>query len=432
MVTGVLYGNLFETAWMKQFILPLTILMIYPMMTTLKVSSIFSHCVPKTQCLIQGINFLFIPFIGFGIGQIFFTENLYYLYGLLLIALLPTSGMTISWTGFSKGNVHAAIKATALGLIVGSLVMPIYTKFFMGTTIALSLGKTFLQIGKVIFIPLLLGFLTQQIILRTKGTAYFERHIKKQFPSLTTLAVVLMIFVAMALKATAIVSNPFSIIFLLLPLLLFYGVTYTFVSFVGKFLLNRENAMALVYSTAVRNLSVALALALTVFETNGTDIALVISVAYIIQVQSAAWYLKLSERIFGPARETLASDVMTKGIFMIEETKSLSDAIALLDKEHIHTVAVVNQENSVKGLLTAQMIVRSLAKKVCVLDTELSYAHLHSAQVTSEKTPISDCQKLFKNNKDHLLLLEDDAGTYTGVLSESDILAYYATKKKKK
>ena len=35
---------------------------------------------------------------------------------LLLAGLVPTSGMTISWTGFAKGNVAAAVKMTVIGL----------------------------------------------------------------------------------------------------------------------------------------------------------------------------------------------------------------------------------------------------------------------------------------------------------------------------
>src|SRR5699024_12706622 len=46
--------------------------------------------------------------------------------GLALSALLPTSGMTISWTVLQKGNVGAAVKLTVFGLILGSLLTPWY------------------------------------------------------------------------------------------------------------------------------------------------------------------------------------------------------------------------------------------------------------------------------------------------------------------
>lgn len=51
---------------------------------------------------------------------------------LLLTALLPTSGMTISWTGFAKGNVPAAVKMTVVGLIAGSLLAQVYLEATAG------------------------------------------------------------------------------------------------------------------------------------------------------------------------------------------------------------------------------------------------------------------------------------------------------------
>jgi hypothetical protein len=35
------------------------------------------------------------------------------------------------------------------------------------------------------------------------------------------------------------------------------------------------------------------------FGAHGTDAALVICFAYIVQVQSAAWYVRLTDRVFG-------------------------------------------------------------------------------------------------------------------------------------
>lgn len=57
-------------------------------------------------------------------------------------------------------------------------------------------------------------------------------------------------------------------------------------------------AKRIVYGTVMRNLSIALAIAMGVFGEQGSEIALVIALAYIIQVQAAAWYVKFTDRIF--------------------------------------------------------------------------------------------------------------------------------------
>jgi predicted Na+-dependent transporter len=48
----------------------------------------------------------------------------------------------------------------------------------------------------------------------------------------------------------------------------------------------------------MRNLSIALGIAVAQF---GPEAALVLALAYIVQVQSAAWYVKATDRVFGPA-----------------------------------------------------------------------------------------------------------------------------------
>jgi predicted Na+-dependent transporter len=58
------------------------------------------------------------------------------------------------------------------------------------------------------------------------------------------------------------------------------------------------DGIALVYGSAMRNLSIALAIAMMVFKESGSEIALIIALAYIIQVQSAVWYLKFIDKIF--------------------------------------------------------------------------------------------------------------------------------------
>jgi arsenite transporter len=302
MVGGLVIGYFFEVGFLKSWILPLTILMIYPMMVTLNIKSVFSRCDYRLQGVTQGINFIAIPVIAFILGKIFFPAAPLTALGLFLVALLPTSGMTISWTGFAKGNVPVAIKMTIIGLVLGALATPFYVQTFMGAVVDVSLGKISQQILTVVFIPLLLGFLTQTLLVRRYGGEHFKTKIKPVFPSLATLAVLGIIFVALALKAKAIIQNPETIFQMILPLLLFYGINFILTTLVGRTFFSSADAIALVYGSVMRNLSVALAIAVIAFGKDGVDIALIIAVAYVVQVQAAAWYLRIANRLFGPVQ----------------------------------------------------------------------------------------------------------------------------------
>ncbi len=299
MVLGFLFGMQSDTAFLKATIVPLTFLMVYPMMVNLQLRKVFDHGGLKVQVITQVINFAVVPFVTFGIAMLFFSDTPYLALGLLLTGLLPTSGMTISWTGMAKGNVEAAVKMTVFGLLLGSLLAPVYIKFLMGTSIDVDMIGIFKQIVIIVLLPLILGNVTQRAIIAKYGMKRYQHEIKQKFPPFSTLGVIGIVFVAMALKAKGILEKPEILIDILIPLILLYLLNFVISIVIGKTFFRRDDAIALLYGTVMRNLSIALAIAMTAFGKEGSDIALVIALGYIIQVQSAAWIVKLTTRIYG-------------------------------------------------------------------------------------------------------------------------------------
>ena len=300
MVLGIVFGYLYNPGFLKSLIMPLTFLMVYPMMVNLQIKKVFSKGDLKVQLVAQIVNFTVIPFLAYGLGKVFFKDSPLIALGLLLAALLPTSGMTISWTGFAKGNINAAIKMTVVGLVIGSLATPLYAKWLMGAVVEIPLLDVFRQIALIVFLPMVAGAITQKLLIQRYGEERYSSDLKKKFPLISTLGVLGIVFVAMALKAKTILSQPFILITLLVPLVILYGSNFILSTLIGKFFFKRGEGIALVYGTVMRNLSIALAIAMTVFGPQGSDIALIIALAYIIQVQAAAWYVKFTDRIFGP------------------------------------------------------------------------------------------------------------------------------------
>ncbi len=301
MILALIYGYLSEVHYLKNLIIPLTFLMVLPMMITLPIRKIFAGGDMKVQLATQFINFAITPFIAFAIGLAFFSDNKYLALGLLLTGLLPTSGMTISWTGMAKGNMAAAIKMTIFGLLIGSLLTPIYIALLMGTAIEIEMLKIIEQIVIIILLPLILGHLIQRTLIARYGMAHYQEKLKKQFPPISTLGVLGIVFVAMALKAKTIFQDPLVLLNIFVPLLLLYISNFTLSTVIGKLFFNRSDAIALLYGSVMRNLSIALAIAMTAFGKEGADIALVISLGYVIQVQMGAWVVKFTDQIYGKA-----------------------------------------------------------------------------------------------------------------------------------
>lgn len=299
MVIGFIVGYFFDVEFLQQLIVPFTFLMIYPMMVVLKLKKVLEGGDMKAQILAQVINFAVIPFVAFGIGTVFFFGKPFMALGLLLAALVPTSGMTISWTGFAKGNLEAAVKMTVVGLILGSLATPFYVQALMGAHISVDIVNVIKQVLFIVFLPMAAGYTTQVFLIKRFGQKTFQDVWGPRFPSLSTLGVLGIVFVAIALKAKAIALSPEVLLSIFLPLVILYGINYIISTIVGKMLLPRGDAIAMLYGTVMRNLSIALAIAMNAFGPSASDAALVIAIAYIIQVQSAAWYVRFTNRFFG-------------------------------------------------------------------------------------------------------------------------------------
>lgn len=299
MLAGFIFGLVFHSEFLKSLIIPFTFLMVYPMMVNLNIKKVFEGGDLKAQVMTQAINFGIVPFLAYFAGVIFFREQPYMALGLLLAGLVPTSGMTISWTGFARGNLEAAVKMTVIGLTLGSLATPFYVQFLMGAEIEIDFFKVMQQIVIIVFIPMAAGFATRQGLIKRYGQKEFKQNIGPKFPALSTLGVVGIVFIAIALKAKSIAEAPGMILYILIPIVLIYGFNFLLSSILGRLFLKRGDAIAMVYGSVMRNLSIALAIAINAFGKEGASAALVVAIAYIVQVQSAAWYVKFTDKIFG-------------------------------------------------------------------------------------------------------------------------------------
>ena len=297
MVFGLIIGYYFDTSFLNNLIIPLTIVMVFPMMVNINIKQLFKRGDKKIIVLSQLINFIIIPLIAYGIGMIFFKNQPYLFVGFMLMAVLPTSGMTISWTGFTKGNINAALKITIIGLMLGALLGPVILRLFFDESISIPAIKIVKQILTVILIPIVLGIGVKFLMIKKIGMGKYNEIWKKRFPLLSSVGVILVVFIAASLKAGAIIQNPMMILLMIVPISLFYVINFALTTTIGHYMCIENNKTALVYGTVMRNLSVALAIAMTAFQDGNATIALIIALSYVFQVQLAAMYVKVFNRV---------------------------------------------------------------------------------------------------------------------------------------
>ena len=293
LLLGFIVGTFVDTSFLKSTILFATIIMIYATMVGFKWKELTHLKEKKILFASIVINFIIIPFIAFLIGKTMLQHHPIMFAGLALSALLPTSGMTISWTAIQKGNMAAAVKLTVFGLVLGSLLTPWYLLAMVGKYVDINVMETFRTILLVVFVPMILGHVTFKWLMRKYTPEQFQKQVKPNFAPLSIWAMLYVVFVSISMRAKMIVSNLQLIVIALAVLLLFYFVNYVISTLVAKQFFNREDGIALVNGTVLRNLSIAIGLAATSF---GAEAALIVTLAFIVQQQSIAYYGKIANQ----------------------------------------------------------------------------------------------------------------------------------------
>lgn len=293
LVAGFITGLYVDTSPLKSYLLPVTMVMIYPMMIGFKLGEIINLAHKKLILVSLGINFLIIPLLAYFLGVLFLLDDPQLFAGLAIASLLPTSNMTIAFTMLGGGNIPAAIKLTVISLIMGSLLAPWYLLVMVGTYIQIDVIATLKTVTLVVFVPLTLGMVTYSLILKKYTQEVFYRVIKPALPGITTWGMVYIIFTGISTNAHTIVSQSGLFLLALLVQALFYTANYLIAITFGRLYFDRENTISLIFSTVLRNLAISIGLAAAAF---GVKAALMVSLAFLFQGQSAAWFIRLNKR----------------------------------------------------------------------------------------------------------------------------------------
>lgn len=276
---------------LRAAIVPVLFVMIYPMMINIDIREILSvrdHAGPVGASLL--VNFGIAPLVAIGLARLFFAGDPAYAIGLYLIALIPTSGMTAAWTGLAGGDLEAALVAIAVNLVVAVFVLPLYLSALLGDAVGFDPNALYRQLAIVVAIPMVAGNVTRRGLLRRYGTDGFRR-LKPTFGGVSSFGVMLIVFIAMAIRSEHILADPVASALTIVPLVLFYAVILAVGSAVGRTLFSSAQSVALVYATSMRNLSIALAIAAAPGFPPAESV-LPIALAYLVQPPLGAVYMQ--------------------------------------------------------------------------------------------------------------------------------------------
>ena len=309
LAAGLFVGQFIGTdtqSRLQAAIIPVLFVMIYPMMINIdlrEVLSVREHAGPVGASLI--VNFGVAPLVAVGLSRLFFAGSPSYAIGLYLIALIPTSGMTAAWTGLAGGDLEAALVAIAVNLVAAVFILPLYLSALIGGDVGFDPNALYRQLAIVVAIPMIAGNVTRRALLNRYGTDGFRR-LKPTFGGVSSFGVMLIVFIAMAIRSESILADPLASAITVVPLVMFYAIILATGAIVGRALLSDSQSVALVYATSMRNLSIALAIAAAPGFPPAESV-LPIALAYLVQPPLGAVYMQYRRDIVEEGRSV--SDV---------------------------------------------------------------------------------------------------------------------------
>ena len=256
-------------------------LMIYPAMTKIELGELKAALKSKKQVgIIVFFNYAVNPFLLFALGYIFFEVILlnlglitpdaarYLWTGLILLGVAPCIAMVLVWTDLAKGNGPLGIVLMAWNSIIQVITTPFYIALLVGAYIAIDIVLIGQSVLLYLGMPLLLGVLTRNYVIKRKGETWLKEKLLPKFGAMQLIALLFTMVVMFSLKGGVILDNPNLIWQMAIPVVLFFFLLYNLVFYTcRRFGYNYEDSSTMGFHCTGRNFELAIAIALTAFAT---------------------------------------------------------------------------------------------------------------------------------------------------------------------
>ncbi|WP_311195315.1 ACR3 family arsenite efflux transporter [Moraxella nasovis] len=211
-------------------------LMIYPMMIQIDWSAIKDvGKKPKGLAMTLAVNWLIKPFTMALVGWLFFRllfadwvdaqTAQEYIAGMILLGVAPCTAMVFVWSGLVKGDPNYTLVQVSVNDIIMIFAFAPIAGLLLGVS-DISIPWQTLIVSTVLYVllPLVAGWLTRKILIKSdRSIAKFTAKLKP-FSIFGLLLTVVLLF---AFQAGTILSNPFVIVLIAIPLLVqTYGIFF--------------------------------------------------------------------------------------------------------------------------------------------------------------------------------------------------------------
>lgn len=264
-IIGLLFGQFDLVAqYSSNLIVPLLMTMLFGLFLSLdlkKLRSSFLNLKFSVSNII--INFIWTPIFAYILGSIFLSLELALWIGFVMLMVTPCTDWYLVFTGVAKGNVSLSTAILPINLILEVVLLPIYLMIFFGETGNIELASIVESILLVLVVPFVLALLAKKVILYKNNSLTGSIHF---FTKSQVIFLALAVVAMFASEGKNLTDNPNIIYILLIPVLVFFTVTFVLAQLVSRILtFNYEDKVSLTMTTMARNSPISLAIAVAAF-----------------------------------------------------------------------------------------------------------------------------------------------------------------------